>query len=47
MRGNNKKSVTITLDRDLLAEINEVRGFEPLSSYINRVLRSTQGLAKD
>ena len=47
MSRGNKKSVTITLDRDLLAEINEVRGFEPLSSYINRVLRGTQGRAKE
>ena len=47
MEGRTKKSVTITLDRDLLAEINEVRGFEPLSSYINRVLGSTHGRVKE
>ncbi len=34
-----KRSVTVTLDVDLLEQMNEARGYEPLSSYINRVLR--------
>lgn len=34
-----KLHVNITIDEDLLHAIDELRGYEPRSSFINRLLR--------
>lgn len=36
----------MTLDNDLVEKMDKARGYEPLSSYVNRMLRKAHGLSE-
>ena len=45
MTGEARKVVkNVTLDHDLVKKMDTARGYEPLSSYVNRILRKAHGL---
>jgi len=39
MKDKNKIRINITLDKELLKELNEERSLVPLSAYINEILK--------
>ena len=41
-----KVARNMTLDEDLIKEINKARGHEPLSSFVNRTLRKALGMSE-
>ena len=48
MTGNNtrKKGVGVSLDEELIQVIDDARGYESFSSFVNRTLRKALGMSE-